>query len=633
MRYTFTLPSTKYSSYTFFAFLVFSLCFYKTSAQEFTVDGYYGFPINPGQPNYLAGTMGELRSSHFHAGIDIKTGGKTGLPILATAEGYIWRIKISPYGYGKALYMRHPNGTTSVYAHLDRLNPDLDKFITGLQYKKESYSVEIFPRSEDFVFRKGEVIGYSGNSGSSSGPHLHFEIRDVNQRALDPLRFDFPEIVDDMTPILKKIAFTTISGEARVNDMFGRYEFDVIKVNGKYTTRVPIELKGRIGIEIYAYDLMNGVWSKNGIPEIVCRVNGDTIYHHKKNSLSFAKQRNILAHYNYQAYKNGRPKFDKLYLDDGNTQDFYLTSNKGHVFSDSSQQIEIFLADSYHNISSFETKINHRKIVNRPDQWINKYEIHRDFMHFKTNPYSKIEVFLGQSKKEVVPYFSDRKSSYFIWDLRSGLPDSVNYAGKIINTNIQALIPSEQSKQIESNTADITFKKTTLFDTLYFSYSSNFDSAKGLELFSFDHADIALKSTAAIKFKPQIKYVDTLSSIYSIYKGRLSYQGGEWLENENAIMFNTRDLVSYTIATDKTSPKIIPIAANSKNLQFKITDDLSGVTNFRAELNGQFLLMEYDAKYHLITAKGRSENNTFQGAFTLIVSDAVGNKVEFKKTL
>ena len=505
----------------YWLFLVSLTITFSTLSQVFTDDNYYSFPINPGQQSFLAGTMGELRSSHFHAGIDVKTGGRTGLPVRATADGYIWRVKISPYGYGKALYMRHPNGTTSVYAHLNKLNDELDNYITSVQYSKESYSVEMFPQKSDFMYKKGEVIGFSGNSGSSSGPHLHFEIRDINQRALDPLRFDFPEIIDDMTPVIKKIAFNTLSEEARVNDMFGRFEFDIIKVQGKYTTRTPIVLKGSIGIEIYAYDLMNGVWNKNGIPEMVCRINGDTIYHHKKNSLSFAKQRNILAHYNYQAYKNGRPKFDKLYLDDGNTQDFYLKTNKGYIFNDTIHKIEIFLSDSYRNISSFNTNVNHRKVVNRPELWFDKIQFHRDFLHFKSDQNQPIELFFGSKKEILSPYYASKKSSYYVWDMRKGLPDSINYFGETIIPNIKVLIPSGKEYNYAFENIDVKFKKSTLFDSLYLQYERTFDSLNNRELYKFNHVDFALKSSVKIKIKPLFSYIDSISSVYSVYKNKL----------------------------------------------------------------------------------------------------------------
>ena len=151
--------------------LIFSYC--SLQAQN-GGDNYYLFPIKPGKKNFLSGTMGELRSNHFHSGIDIKTDGVEGLPVYAAADGHIARIKIAHGGYGNALYMLHPNGTTTVYAHLREFKGKLGEYIRNAQYKKESFTIELFPSKGQFSYKKGDILAYSGNSGSSSGAHLHF---------------------------------------------------------------------------------------------------------------------------------------------------------------------------------------------------------------------------------------------------------------------------------------------------------------------------------------------------------------------------------------------------------------------------------------------------------------------------
>ena len=138
----------------------------------------------------LSGTFGELRSDHFHSGIDIKTGGKTGKNVYAIADGFISRIKVSGNGFGKTLYIKHPNGYTSVYAHLKGFSQEVSKYIKEQQYKKKSFEINIFPKSDQFVIKKGDIIALSGNSGGSDGPHLHFEIRDTkSEHPLNPLLF------------------------------------------------------------------------------------------------------------------------------------------------------------------------------------------------------------------------------------------------------------------------------------------------------------------------------------------------------------------------------------------------------------------------------------------------------------
>ena len=343
-------------------FLIFLIASHLSSGQSFTDDDYYLFPINPGQQNFLAGTMGELRSSHFHAGLDIKTGGQIGLPVHVAADGYVYRIKISTGGYGNALYINHPNGTTTVYGHLEKFNPALEAYVIKRQYEEKSFDVDLFPQKDEFKYSKGEIVAYSGNTGSSTGPHLHFEIRDQRQRMLDPLKFNFPEIKDQMPPFLKSIAFVTMDKNARVNGAFGRYEFEVLKVDGVFKSRVPLELKGDIGMEIYAYDLMDGVWSRNGISETTLLLDDDTVFREVKTNLSFSNQRNILVHINFPEYQASGLKYNKLYVDDGNINDIYTTPSRAIHVDDSAHVITIYMKDSYDNITTFETQINIRRI-------------------------------------------------------------------------------------------------------------------------------------------------------------------------------------------------------------------------------------------------------------------------------
>ena len=144
-------------------------------------------------PIILSGSFGELRNNHFHSGLDIKTEGKEGLEVFAAAEGYISRIKISQFGYGKSIYITHPNGFTTVYAHLSKFTPKIEAYVKSIQYKKECYEIEESRFKEDtFPVEKGESIAFSGDTGGSGGPHLHFEIR-LDGEAIDTtgvLRYD-----------------------------------------------------------------------------------------------------------------------------------------------------------------------------------------------------------------------------------------------------------------------------------------------------------------------------------------------------------------------------------------------------------------------------------------------------------
>ena len=164
----------------------------------------------------LSGTFAELRSNHFHSGLDIKTQGKEGFKTYAAAEGYISRIKISRYGYGKALYVTHPNGYTTVYAHLQKFAPKIEAYVKEEQYKKESFELELFPKAEDLKISAKEVIAYTGNTGGSGGPHLHFEIRDKQEQPMNPMLFGL-DIKDTTKPVIYDVFAYPLSEDSHIN--------------------------------------------------------------------------------------------------------------------------------------------------------------------------------------------------------------------------------------------------------------------------------------------------------------------------------------------------------------------------------------------------------------------------------
>ena len=182
-------------------YLIFFLFLFSTfiNAQDIYPQDYFAPPLEG--ETILAGTFGELRSNHFHSGLDIKTKQREGLKVHAAASGYVSRIKIAHFGYGKALYITHPNGYTTVYAHLQRFSDKIESFIKKKQYEQESFEIEVFPTNNELILTKGEVIAYSGNTGSSGGPHLHYEIRDNLERPINPLLFGI-KVKDSKKPII-----------------------------------------------------------------------------------------------------------------------------------------------------------------------------------------------------------------------------------------------------------------------------------------------------------------------------------------------------------------------------------------------------------------------------------------------
>ncbi|MEP1097256.1 MAG: M23 family metallopeptidase [Cyclobacteriaceae bacterium] len=597
------------------------------SAQLGEYENYYIFPINPGSQSYLAGTVGEIRSSHFHTGVDVKTGGKIGLPIYAVADGYISRIKVSTGGYGHSLYMAHSNGTFSVYAHLDAFQVGLEKFTRAKQYEKESYDVDLFPKKDVFYFKQGDIIGYSGNTGSSSGPHLHFEIRDKDHKPLDLLQFGFKEVRDRIAPIVRKIAFTSLEESARINKMFGRYEFDLIKTNNAYRTNVPIQLQGKIGVEVYSYDPMDGIPNKNGIVKTVMLVDNDTMFYEDKSVLLFSKQRSILKHYNYEASKLGSRRFNKLYLDDGNDHNIYSVTNGGIDFQNQ-EKITIFTQDSYENLSISEIRINQDKIVYPPRVNFSAYEIVGNYLHIKSKNGAGVRI---DEWKAIEPYFADRTYNYYVWDMEKGLPRNIFIDGKTVETGYVVSIPSNQKISYHQQEFESNYESRTLFDTLYLSFEKGIDSLRNIELFKFNNHLDPIRSDISIRLNPAQPYNEQKSHVYSVFGRRFNFMGGEW--SDNKISFQTRDLVTYTILEDTIAPKIQHVKSVFAHNTFRIDDELSGIKSFRVELDGEFLLMRYEAKKKLIWPITENPNIPIRGELRIEVVDNANNITVYNKVI
>ncbi len=245
----------KYGSVGLLAVLVFG-AFASFNAEDSKYPkGYFTSPLKI--PLYLSGTFGELRSNHFHAGIDIKTNQQQGLPVYAAADGFVSRIKVSPWGYGKALYVTHPNGFTTVYAHLRNFNEEIDEYIKAMQYQRRKFDIELFPLRSKFVIKQGEVVAHSGNSGGSSAAHLHFEIRESGtEKPVNPLLFGFP-VKDTREPSIKSIFVYDFGKLKNVSDPM---EFRTLRTGTHYTlTRDVAKVNSnKIGIGIKTFDKLNG---------------------------------------------------------------------------------------------------------------------------------------------------------------------------------------------------------------------------------------------------------------------------------------------------------------------------------------------------------------------------------------
>jgi hypothetical protein len=281
----------------------------------------YTLPIDI--PIFLSGTFGELRSSNIHAGIDIKTQGREGFPLKAVSDGYVSRVKVSTSGYGKAIYINHPDGKTSVYAHLKKFSAPVVNVIRKKQYEVQSYEVELFFEPTELPVSKNEIIGFSGNTGGSFGPHLHFELRETTtQKPINPLLSHY-DIQDSVRPEIKTLIAYPISEDAIVNSSKQALQIPFQKINDSIYAADRIEAIGKIGLGIGTYDRHDNTYNKNGVFSITAKLNGTQVNRLQFSKIRFSDSEFLNTLIDYPRYSRTRQRIQKLFRSPGNELDFF----------------------------------------------------------------------------------------------------------------------------------------------------------------------------------------------------------------------------------------------------------------------------------------------------------------------
>lgn len=587
---------------------------------------YFVFPLKPGEQNFLAGTLGELRSNHFHAGLDIKTFGQINWPIHACADGYVARIKISPYGYGRALYVQHPSGHTTVYAHCESFRKDIEEYILKKQYEKKSYSIDVTLPVNLIKCYKNKIVAYSGNTGSSMGPHLHFEIRDKNQTALNPLSFGFTEIKDNVKPSFYKISLTTLDIDSRVNNEFGTFFFTPKDKGGKKYTTKTIKLNGTLGLAIKARDKLSGVNNPNAIAKIIVEQDGKEIFNYFNKEVIFAQKSYMNVHMDYCSYKNGKGKLHKCYVDDGNKLQRYKTDNsKGKIIINDtlSHTLTVKVWDFYNNLSQLTIPVKGKRPTKNSLRLSEEKEDEKIFVdvyqnilkvacrNCDANTKLKIDSETHHSEKKA-DYFLG-SASVFLWDMRKEFPRKLSLGDKTLDENFIYPIPSGKKFTWFTKNVTTTFNANTLFDTLYLQMEAYNDTLK------IGKVQTPLKQKINITFRTNKYYNTAKTAVYEISGRRPSHVGGVW--NNNKCTFRTKSFGKYTLLTDTIPPTITHLGRN----RFRIKDERSGIKSYNAYLNGNWVLLKYDYRISRVVLAPK-KGTVLKGELKIVVIDNVNNK-------
>lgn len=523
-------------------------------------------------PLSFSGTYGELRSNHFHSGVDMRTGGVTGLPVYAVNDGYVSRISVSPYGYGNALYITHDDGLTSVYGHLSGFSPELASYVERCQYEKESFAVDLYPGKNDFRVTRGEIVAWSGNSGSSGGPHLHFELRDKNNVPMNTLKRGVYKVKDNMSPYFKDVKFYSYSRNNYISEELPK---------GKQSEVIPVTDCFYVAADVY--DRQDGTSAKLGIDRLQMLLDGELFYEYRSGEVSFGDTRYINSLIDgYAKLATGR-LYLKSMRDPGNKiSDMCSYSGDGLVcISDSAvHKIELIAWDESGNTSYLSYRVKRR---------FNPAEFYR-----QPEPERQADgVFMFWMIPNV--YIGDSVKVYF--------PDGAMY-------NSMYLTVTEGEKGADGYPVVTIGNPAVLL-----------------------HKPMKVSIRTDVPERYRNKAV--LARLYrgrKIYAGG-SYRDGE--VTGNGSYFGKYTIAVDTIAPVVNALANYGNVRGLRSMKFRIRDEFSGIRSFRAEIDGKWVLATFDAKTATLEIPLASARISGSGErqLSIKVEDMVGNVAIFRKRI
>ena len=525
-------------------------------------------------PIILSGTYGELRSNHFHSGIDIKTKGIQGLNVYSYASGYVSRIKVSHGGYGKALYIKHPDGNTTVYAHLKKFSSKIEEIVKSKQYKRESYEIEFFPKENEISVLENEIIAFSGNTGGTTGPHLHFEVRDKNQIPVNPLINSSIYIEDDRAPFFKKLFYKSYDS----NNVFdSQTELKINKITSSLYVSDTLKSSGKIGIGIVAFDKHNRANNSNGIFKIITSLNNQNLLKILFDSISFDKTKHINTFIDYSFFKNHKIRIQKLFIEENNPLDLYSSNiNNGFI--------------------TIKNKEFYKYEVNIYDANGNKSKLVVPILGVKTNKPLK----LVNNHVELTYIERDKKYELEFNSVRVSILEETFYNNLLLEAKFENDILS-----IDKDTIPLLKPITIYFNTDRYNdsiknqlYIAKLSDNKKMTSYNYTTDFSNGKKSSTKSLGRYTLGIDTINPSIS----PIGFKENDWI-------------------------------SNFSNLKIKVNDVGSGIRSYNGWINNKWILFELNTKKGILVYDfddnivRKAKNNLH-----IEIIDNVGNRTEYKTT-
>lgn len=540
------------------------------SAQNQYPKDYFRSPLDI--PMQLSGNFGELRPNHFHAGFDFKTNQKEGLNVYAAADGYVSRIKISTVGYGKAIYITHANGYTTVYGHLQKAVGTIQDKIIALQYAEKRYDVEAYFKPGELTVDKGEIIAISGNTGGSEGPHLHFEFRDnKTEKIINPLFFGL-DLKDTKKPIVSNLLVYPIDNNSVVNESKRPVLLSLsLQKDGTYLSE-KVLANGRIGFGINASDQDDVSYNSNGVYKTQLMSNGKTIFGYQFDQMDFDEARYINVFVDYFRYKKTHQRIQRLFMKE-------------------------------------------------PYGWSNIYQnVDNGISHITPN-------FMETQRIEVSDYF-ENKTIIDIPIVYSSKPALIPEEIKTTKYFVKA----KSDSNFEKDNVSVYFPAGTFYEDFYL----NFDVKNEMLYLHEDVVPAHTNFTISFEDTKSSESDKKKMFIASVSGNKLSYITTKLVGNTFTCKTKTlgqftlaKDTIAPKIAIAKSIEN--KWLTDKKSIQLTISDDFSGVKTYNGYLNDTWVLFEYEPKIKKLT---HTFDDTLliegQNKLKVVVTDNVGNSTIFE---